>query len=146
MSCNDIHRFVPEIGIPFLHIAEATSRAIKEKDLTSVALLGVRKTMEEDFYPRIMSQHGIKTLIPDEHEKSYIHDKIYEELVQNVFTNETRAGYLGIIQNLARRGAEGVVLGCTEIPLLLPPETINIPSFSTTELHCQAAVERAIAA
>lgn len=150
VCCNDVHRFVPEIepsiGIPFLHIAEATSQAVKAAGLRTVALLGVRKTMEGDFYPRIFDSHGIKTIVPNEAEKTYIHDTIYSELVNDIFTDETRQGYVRIIQDLASRGAEGVVLGCTEIPLLLRPEDIEIPSFSTTELHCEAAIDQAIGA
>lgn len=149
ISCNDVHRFVPDIAphlsIPFLHIAEATAAAIKAQGLRKVALLGVRKTMEGDFYPKIFERHGIETLIPTEPERAYIHDRIYDELVHDVFTDRTRRGYLEVIDALASRGAEGVVLGCTEIPLLLSPDQIPIPSFSTTELHCAAAMERAVA-
>lgn len=147
ISCNDVHRFVPDIAphitIPFLHIAEATAAAIKAQGLRKVGLLGVRKTMEGDFYPKIFERHGIETLIPAEPERAYIHDRIYDELVHDVFTDKTRRGYLEVIDALTSRGAEGVVLGCTEIPLLLSPDQIPIPSFSTTELHCAAAVEQA---
>ena len=148
ICCNDVHRFVPEIepkiGIPFLHIAEATSQAIEAAGLGTVALLGVRKTMEGDFYPRIFAGHGIETIVPNEDEKTFIHDTIYAELVNDVFTDKTREGYVNVVQDLAARGAQGVVLGCTEIPLLLRPEDIGIPSFSTTELHCQAAIDKAV--
>ena len=148
ISCNDVHRFVPdiapEINIPFLHIAKATADAIVAQGIKSVALLGVRKTMEGDFYPEILEEHGIRTIVPDDTERTYIHDTIYGELVKDVFTDETRHGYQTVIDDLASRGAEGVVLGCTEIPLLIRPEQISIPSFSTTELHCAAAIERAI--
>ena len=147
MSCNDIHRFVPEIApklsIPFLHIAEATADAIEKLQLKTVALLGVRKTMEGDFYPEIFEKRNIATIIPKDQERTYIHDRIYDELARDIFTDKTRSGYLEVIDNLASRGAEGVVLGCTEIPLLLTPSQISIPSFSTTELHCGAAVELA---
>ncbi len=149
ISCNDVHRFVPEIapriGIPFLHIADVAANAIKAAKLKSVALLGVRKTMEGDFYSGILRKHGLQVIIPNEAEKTYIHDAIYNELVNDVFTDETRQGYVKIIDGLALRGAEGVVLGCTEIPLLLKPEDIPIPSFSTSELHCRAAIEKALA-
>jgi aspartate racemase len=148
ISCNDVHRFVPEIAlkinIPFLHIAQATADAIKSQGITSVALLGVRKTMEGDFYPDIFKQHGINTMVPNDTERTYIHDTIYAELVKDIFADRTRQGYINIVEDLASRGAEGVVLGCTEIPLLLRPEHIAIPSFSTTELHCAAAIEWAI--
>jgi len=149
ISCNDVHRFVPEItpriGIPFLHIADVTATAIKSAKLKSVALLGVRKTMEGDFYSGILRKHGLQVIIPNEAEKTYIHDAIYNELVNDIFTDATRQGYVKTIDDLASRGAEGVVLGCTEIPLLLKPEDIRIPSFSTSELHCRAAIEKALA-
>lgn len=150
ISCNDVHRFVPEIapliGIPFLHIAEATAAAIDRAGLKTVGLLGVRKTMEGTFYPDILAARGISTLAPDEPDRTYIHDTIYEELVKDVFTEATRDGYRRVIDGLAARGAEGVVLGCTEIPLLLAPEDVDLPTFSTTELHCQAAIDRALKA
>ncbi|MBT5297142.1 MAG: amino acid racemase [Rhodospirillaceae bacterium] len=148
ISCNDVHRFVPrvapQISIPFLHIADATGCAVQAAGLTTVALLGVRKTMEEPFYPDVLKNHGITTIIPDEGEKTYIHDKIYDELVRDVFTEETRTGYLSIMCDLTDRGAEGVILGCTEIPLLIRPCDTDIATFSTTEIHCRAAVNMAL--
>ena len=149
ICCNDAHRFVPEIAphitIPFLHIADAAALAIKAAKLKSVALLGIRKTMEGDFYSGVLRNHGLQVIIPNETEKTYIHDAIYKELVNDIFTDATRQGYVKIIDDLALRGAEGVVLGCTEIPLLLKPEDTRIPSFSTSELHCRAAIEKALA-
>lgn len=148
ITCNDVHRFVPEIApklaIPFLHIAEATAAAVKAAALETVGLLGVRKTMEGAFYPDVLAANGIQTLVPDEPDRSYIHDTIYEELVKDVFTEKTRQGYRGVIDRLAARGGEGCILGCTEIPLLLKPEDVDWPTFSTTELHCQAAVDMAL--
>lgn len=148
ITCNDVHRFVPhvapQISIPFLHIAEATAQVITARGFSCVGLLGVRKTMEEPFYPEILKEHGIETLIPDEAEKTYIHDKIYEELVHDTFLEETRAGYVEIIEALSARGAEGVILGCTEIPLLLTENDTDIATFSTTDIHCQAAIEMAL--
>ena len=150
ISCNDVHRFVPQIkphiNIEFLHIAEVTALAIKAQNLSDVALLGVRKTMDGDFYRSIMDARGINVIIPDEQEKAYIHDTIFNELVADIFAQDTRQGYLDIIGALASRGAEGVILGCTEFPMLLDAQDIAIPSFSTTELHCRAAVEKALAA
>lgn len=148
ICCNDVHRFVPtiqpEIGIPFLHIAEATAAAILEAGLRSVAILGVRKTMESDFYPSILAAHGIRAIIPDEAGKAFVHDTIYEELVQNVFHDTTRKRYVSLIEDLHRKGAEGAVLACTEIPLLVRPDHLSVPTFSTTGIHCRAAVRRAI--
>jgi len=148
ISCNDVHRFGPEIApklsIPFLHIADATARAITDGGLKTVGLLGVMKTMEGTFYPDILTEHGIETLVPDQPDRDYVHDRIYEELVKDRFTDDTRDGYRKVIDNLAARGAEGVILGCTEIPLLLGPGDVDLPTFSTTELHCQAAVDMAL--
>lgn len=147
ITCNDVHRFVPEIApqisIPFLHIAEVTADAILERGLTAVALLGVRKTMEGRFYTDILEARGIATIIPNASERDFVHDSIYEELVRNVFCEQTRQGYRALVDELAKRGAEGVIFGCTEIPLLLGADDISIPSFSTTELHCAAAIDRA---
>lgn len=148
ISCNDVHRFVPKVAphlsIPFLHIAEVTAQAIEQHNLKTVGLLGVMKTMEGDFYQGILSEHGIDTLVPNADERDYVHGKIMDEMVANIFTDETKAGYLDVITSLHQRGAEGVILGCTEIPLLLDADEIPIPSFSTTELHCQATIARAI--
>lgn len=148
ITCNDVHRFVPaiksDIAIPILHIAHVTAAAIKAQGLKRVALLGVRKTMESDFYPQILAEHGLETVIPNEREKSLIHESIYQELVQNRFLEETRRDYRRIIATLGERGADSVALACTEIPLLLPSEDVPLPAFSTTELHCRAAVDRAL--
>lgn len=149
ISCNDVHRFVPEIapriGIPFLHIVDATASAIRAAGLRRVALIGVRKTMEGTFYPEGLGRHGVETIVPDEDEKRFVHDTIYEELVRDVFRPETRAGYADLARALAARGAEGVVLGCTEIPLLIGPGDVEVPLFDTTELHCRAALDAALA-
>lgn len=149
ICCNDVHRFVPairlRISIPFLHIAEATAQAIGAKGLKRVALLGVRKTMEEPFYPEILARHGIETIIPEEAEKAFVHNSIYEELVKDDFRPETRARYAELIGVLAKRGAEGTILGCTEIPMLLGEDDVETPVFSTTEIHCRAGIEMALA-
>lgn len=148
ITCNDVHRFVPEIAskiaIPFLHIAEAAAAAVTKAGIKTVGLLGVGKTMEGTFYPDILTRHSIATIVPDEPDRTYVHDTIYAELVKDVFTEATRQGYRDVIDRLAARGAEGVILGCTEIPLLLGPGDVDLPTFSTTELHCQAAVERSL--
>ena len=148
ITCNDVHRFVPEIeprlAIPFLHIADVTAKAIKAQGLSRVAILGVRKTMEGRFYPEILAQHGLETVIPGEAEKAFIHDSVYHELVHNLFRDETRQQYQRVIAALGERGADCVALACTEIPLLLTPEASPLPAFSTTELHCRAAVAQAL--
>jgi len=148
ITCNDVHRFVPQIqpdiAIPFLHIAQVTAEAIRARGLKRVAILGVRKTMESDFYPDILARNGLEALLPDEDEKRFIHDSIYQELVHNRFRPQTRRQYQRIIAALGQRGADCVALACTEIPLLLAPEDAPIPAFSTTELHCHAAVAHAL--
>jgi aspartate racemase len=146
ISCNDVHRFVPAIAptlsIPFLHIAEATAAEITRRGLARVALLGVMKTMEGDFYPDVLAVHGIDCIVPEPEERAYIHATIYDELVKDIFREETRAGYADLIGKLCARGAEGIILGCTEIPLLIREGDVAAPVFSTTEIHCRAAVER----
>lgn len=148
ISCNDVHRFVPEVSkhiqIPFLHIAEVTAQKIVANGIKKVGLLGVMKTMDGEFYPDTLATHGIQTLIPNETDKNSIHDIIYDELVMNVFSKKAKASYLDVIQRLNDSGAEGIILGCTEIPLLLKPNDISIPSFDTTNLHCIATVEKAL--
>ncbi len=149
ICCNDVHRFVPAVrpcvSLPFLHIAEATAQAIRTQGLTRVALLGVRKTMEERFYPDILAGHGIETIIPDEDEKTFVHDSIYDELARDLFLPETRARYVDLIGALSKRGAQGTILGCTEIPMLIGEDDVTTPVFSTTEIHCRAGIERALA-
>ncbi len=148
ISCNDVHRFVPEIapqiGIPFLHIAQATADAINKTGMKRVALLGVRKTMEMDFYPGVLAENGIETIIPDADERTYVDDTIMQEMVAGTFTDATRAGYVDLIGKLAARGAEGIVLGCTEIPLLLSAGDTDVPLFPTTDIHCRAAIDMAV--
>lgn len=148
ITCNDVHRFIPQIQptirIPFLHIAAVTAGAIKARGLKRAAILGVRKTMEGDFYPSILADHAIQAITPNDAEKSYIHDSIYNELVMNIFNDSTRARYVSIIKELGARGADCVALACTEIPLLMSSEQSPLPAFSTTELHCVAAAQLAL--
>lgn len=149
ITCNDVHRFVPDLqpvlDIDFLHIAQVTAEAIRSRGLRKVAVLGVRKTMESDFYPEIFALNGLEAIIPNEDEKCFIHDSIYRELVRNRFRDETRRTYQRIIADMGQRGADCVALACTEIPLLLSPQDSPLPAFSTTELHCRAAVALALA-
>ena len=148
ICCNDVHRFVPEIqphiAIPFLHIAEATGQAIRDAGLSRVALLGVRKTMEGTFYQSVLDRMDIQTMIPDGAQRDYIDATIMEEMVKGQFLPETRAGYVALMEKLHHAGAQGIILGCTEIPLLISPDDIDVPTFSTTDLHCQAAVAMAL--
>jgi len=148
ITCNDVHRFVPEIqphlGIPFLHIAAATGAAIRAAGISTVALLGVRKTMEGTFYQDVLTTYGVDTIVPDAAERDFVDASIMEEMVKDKFLPETRDKYVALMRNLNTRGAGGIVLGCTEIPLLIAPGDIDIPAFSTTDLHCAAAIDMAL--
>lgn len=133
------------IDIPLVHIADAVAESIKKMGLKKIALLGTRFTMEKSFYAnRLKEKHGISTLVPDENDRKYIHRVIYEELINGVIKNDSRNGFLKIIDRLAEQGAEGVILGCTEIPLLVKQEHCQIPVLDSTSLHAKAAFERAI--
>jgi len=133
------------VSIPLIHIVDATAREIRREGLQKVALLGTGFTMENDFYHKRLARHEIETMTPDREDREFIHRSIFEELAKNVFTAETKRKYLEIIENLKERGAEGVIFGCTEIPMLLKPEDCSIPSFDTTLIHARAAVDFALA-
>lgn len=146
---NTMHRLAVDVGkaihIPLLHIADATAGAIKTAGLGTVGLLGTRYTMELDFYRgRLEKEHGLKVLIPDEPGRTTVHDVIYKELTYGTIRDESRAAYVAIIRDLIRRGAQGVILGCTEIPMLIKPQDSPIPVFDTTALHAEAAVDFAL--
>jgi aspartate racemase len=133
------------VGIPFVHIADATAAAIKAAGLTQVALLGTRYTMERAFYRgRLETAHHLGVMIPDEPDRTLVHQVIYDELVQGVIRDESRQRYLEIIGRLQGRGAEGVIAGCTEIELLVRAEDVGLPYFPTTRLHALAAVDLAL--
>ena len=146
---NTMHRMAEAIeaatAIPLLHIADTAAEAINSLGLSTVGLLGTRFTMEQGFYrQRLQEQHGISVLIPDEDDREVVHRIIYDELVQGVIQSESRQAYLDVIAELQSRGAQGVILGCTEIPLLVKSQDVAIPVFDTTTLHAQAAVEWAL--
>ena len=134
------------VSIDTIHIADPTAQAIQSAGLQKVALLGTAYTMEQDFYKgRLIEKFGLDVLIPDEVGREQVHRIIYEELVLGDIRDESREVYQGIIQQLADAGAEGVILGCTEIELLIKPEHSPIPTFDTTRLHALAAVDWALA-
>ena len=150
LCTNTMHLCAPEIleniSIPFLHIAEATGLEILKKGLKKVALLGTKFTMEKDFYKaHILNNFNIEVIIPTHEEREQIHQIIYTELVHGEIKNESREIYKKIIGNLQQRSAEGVILGCTEIPLLISQLDVNIPIFDTTTIHAGKAVEWALA-
>lgn len=150
MLCtNTMHRVADElqanIRIPFLHIADAAATAVKSRGLTKVGLLGTRITMEEDFYKmRLVSRHELQVLIPSEKDREIVNRIIYEELVLGKIEAVSRQEYLRIITELASRGAQGVILGCTEIGLLINQQDTPLPLFDTTMIHAQAAVAFAL--
>ncbi len=136
---------INNVSIPLLHIAEATGQAIVDKGVKKVALLGTKFTMEKDFYKELLTnKYNVEVLIPTATERDYIHEIIYGELVHGKFETTAREGYKEIISNLQKKGAEGVILGCTEIPLLISPNDVTIPTFNTTKIHAEQAVEWAL--
>ena len=133
------------IGIPLIHIMDVTVERIKEKRLKRVGLLGTRFIMEEDFYKkRLTVKHGIDVVIPNEEERELIHNVIYNELCLGITKPESKTRFKKIIRNLVSNGAEGIILGCTEIPLLINQEDVEVPVFDTTTIHAESAVEYAL--
>ncbi len=145
---NTMHIMAPKIekttNLKVLHIAEATANAINKKDLKKVLLLGTNFTMEGDFYKNKLSENGIETLIPEKEDRLIIHNIIYNELVRGIISKESKEKYLKIINKMKEKGIEGVILGCTEIPLLIKQEDLDIEVFDTTSIHSKAAVEFAL--
>ncbi len=146
---NTMHKVVPEIeaniSIPVLHIADATGERIREKGLNSVGLLGTKFTMEQEFYKgRLRDMHDIEVLIPESADRDLVHRVIYDELCLGKINDSSRDEFVRIIETLAERGAGGVILGCTEIALLVQQEDTGVPLFDTTQIHAAKAVERAI--
>jgi aspartate racemase len=151
LATNTMHRVADAIegsvDVPFLHLADATADAVRSAGLTRVGLLGTRYTMEHDFYRgRLEDRHGLDVLVPDEPDRTVVHDIIYRELVRGEVRDESRLAYLTVIDQLLGRGAEGIIAGCTEIELLVGPDDIDCPYFPTTRLHAIAAIDSALAA
>ena len=149
VCANTMHLCSEEImrntSLPFIHIAEATGEIIKERSLKKVALLGTKFTMEKDFYKDILTyDYDIEVLIPNNNERELIHNIIYNELVLGEINKASKEIYIKIINNLIRRGAEGVILGCTEIPMLISDKDVDVPLFNTTKIHAEKAVQLAL--
>lgn len=147
---NTMHRMADEVAaavsIPLLHIAEATAAAVKAAGLKRVGLLGTRFTMEHDFYKGLLTaRHGLEVIIPDEADRITVHEIIFNELVHGDRRPTSKKAYLRIMARLAAKGAEGVILGCTEIPLLAKSGEAAVPLFDTTALHALMAVDWALA-
>jgi len=131
--------------IPFIHIAQATGEAIIQNNMKKVALLGTRFTMEKDFYKSVLfRQFGIETIVPDEGDMTAVHDIIYDELVRGQIKHNSRKKVVQIINSLGEAGAKGIILGCTELPLLIKEEDVSLPIFDTTALHARKAVRWAL--
>jgi aspartate racemase len=146
---NTMHKMADEVGeavkIPILHIADVTAQAIQTQGQTTIGLLGTRFTMEQDFYKgRLQQKYGIEVLIPNESERETIHTILYDELCLGEIKQVSKEAFQGIIAELEKRGAQGIVLGCTEIPLIVKQEDYAIPLYDTTTLHAEAAVELAL--
>ena len=140
---NTMHKVVPQIQssitIPVIHIAEATADELKYHNITKVALLGTKYTMTQDFYKDKLMNAGITVLIPDEEEIELVNDVIYNELCLGIISEASKDKYLSIIQGLAKQGAQGVILGCTEIGLLIQQKDVELPVFDTAQTHAVRA-------
>lgn len=150
LCTNTMHKVAEEIqahiNIPFLHIADATARQITDSGIKKVGLLGTRFTMEEDFYKsRLTEKFGLDVIIPDADASEVVHRVIYDELVVGEIRQDSKERYLNIIKQLVDGGAEGIILGCTEIGLLVHQGDCRVPLFDTTRIHAVAAVEYALA-
>jgi aspartate racemase len=145
IGTNTMHKLAPEVqaesDIPLIHIADVTADAILAQGLDTVGLMGTRFTMEEAFYVDRLRERGVRCVLPDEAQRGEIHRIIFEELCQGTISEASRTWFSGCIAELQARGAQGVVLGCTELPLIVRPEDSPIPTFDTTALHAMAAVE-----
>lgn len=130
-----------ELNIPVIHIATVTATAIKKTGLKKVGLLGTKFTMEYDFFTSKLMDKGIESLIPAPNDRQFLQDTIFNELGKGILKEETKQRYLSIINQLLSKGAEGIIFGCTEIPLLLKQEDVSVPIFDTTLLHSKAAVD-----
>jgi aspartate racemase len=146
---NTMHKMADDIqnhiSVPLLHIGDATAEKVKEERLKKVGLLGTKFTMEEDFYTGRLKKYELDVIIPEEYERTRIHHIIYNELCLGSIREESRETVKTIIANLISRGAEGIILGCTEIPLLIQQKDSPVPVFDTTLLHAEAAVTLALA-
>jgi len=147
LATNTMHKVADKIeaaiDIPFLHLADATAKRIISKGFNKVALLGTIYTMKEDFYKARLKKHGIEALVPDEKDQEIVSAIIYDELCRGEVKEDSRAKFKDIITELEQRGAQGVILGCTEITMLIGADDVNIPVFDTTKIHVEEALKLA---
>ncbi len=148
LCANTLHYYADDlqkqVSKPIVHIATAIATEIDIKGLSKVGLLGTKMTMEEDFYKNRLRDSHIETIIPDDRERAFVHRSIFNELIKNTFLDKTREQFIGIIEKLQQQGAEGIILGCTEIPLLINQSDVDIPLFNTLEIHAKAIAEFAV--
>ncbi len=149
LCTNTMHKLADQISnnvkIPLIHIADAVAEQIQKEGLKKIGLLGTKFTMEQDFLKgRLLENYNIKTVIPNEEQRTMIHEIIYEELVKGIIKDKSREVYLNVINDLIGEGAEGIILGCTEIGLLITSENTNHLLFDTTEIHAKKAVTLAL--
>lgn len=148
LCTNTMHKVATQIeqavSIPLLHIADATASALKENRINSVGLLGTRFTMEQAFYRDRLEEHGIRVMVPDEPQRAHIHQVIFDELCRGEIRPDSKVAYLKVVDSLADRGAQGVILGCTEIGLLIQASDTDVRLFDTTEIHAEQAVQLAL--
>jgi aspartate racemase len=149
MATNTMHRVAPEIvsaiSIPFVHIVDVTATAIRDAGVETVGLLGTQATMEASFYRERLTDHGIDVVVPDRADREAVDEIIFEELTDGITRAESRARYLAVVDELVAAGADGVVLGCTEIELLIDqPDRPDVPFFDTTALHVEEAIEESL--
>jgi len=146
---NTMHKFADAVettsGLPLLHIIDATAERVKSAKIHRIGLLGTQFTMEEDFYKsRLIEKHNLQVIIPEAKQRQVVHRIIYDELCQGIISENSRSAYVQIIEAMAKAGAEGIILGCTEIGLLLRPEDVPLPTFDTTVIHAEVAADWAI--
>jgi len=145
LGANTMHKLADEvqaaIKIPIIHVAEAVAKDIRGHGLKKVGLLGTRFTMQLGFYTDRLARFGIETIIPDQDDVDFINYTIYDEFSKNIFSAKTKAAYLDIISKLKQRGAEGIIMGCTEIPSLINQSDCDIPLFDTVKIHSKAGVD-----
>ncbi|MBK9927630.1 MAG: aspartate/glutamate racemase family protein [Anaerolineales bacterium] len=149
LCTNTMHKVAEDIQanvkIPFLHIADATAQRVKDSGIQKIGLLGTRFTMEEEFYKgRLSQKYGLNVSIPNAEEREIVHRVIYDELVIGKIMQDSKEQYMNIIEQMVKQGAEGIILGCTEIGLLIHQEDSQVPLFDTTRIHAEAAVEYAL--
>ena len=148
IGANTMHKVADEIQkevrIPLLHVAKKVAEEINKQQLTTVALLGTKYTMQQGFYTEKLSQQGINTIVPNEEEIEFINNAIYTEMGKGIFLPETKTNFLTIINRLISQGAQGIILGCTEIPILIKQKDCPVPVFDTTRIHAAAAVAFAL--